>query len=127
MSSRLLCVYTAGRVEAEQWSQVMGDERRIATRFRRQLKVSIGDLQLETSNVSESGLQLVCPPLWLRRLKRSIQNARLELGIRIGEDLQVTATGRVAYISEAGDEFLVGVAFEHFAGDGERTWKACCQ
>lgn len=105
----------------------MGDERRIATRFRRQLQVSIGDLQLETSNVSESGLQLVCPPLWLRRLKRNIQNDRLELCIRIGEELQATVTGRVAYISEAGDEFLVGVAFEHFAGDGERAWKACCQ
>mgnify|MGYP006283991319 CR=1 FL=1 len=105
----------------------MTEERRVAPRFKRQLQVSIGELRLETTNVSESGLQLVCPELWLRRLKRAMDNERIDLVIRVGADLDTKVRGRVAYISEAGDEYLIGVAFERFDGDGEAAWKALCR
>jgi len=102
----------------------MSDERRIADRLRRRLKVHVGDLQLETSNVSATGLQLVCQALWLRRLKRSIEADRVALTIDVGEGPALAARGRIAYLSEAGDEYLVGVHFEHFEADGAERWQA---
>jgi len=102
----------------------MTAERRSSTRVRKFLDVEVGGVKAHTTNVSETGVQLSCPTLRLRRLREahaSDDGLRLTVTLPGGE--AVSARARIAHETDYGSEFLLGIRFERFDGDGESLWR----
>lgn len=83
----------------------------------------VGALVLHTSNVSATGVQLVCPVPSLPALRRALDGGRIDAEIALPEGGRVGVRGRLAYISEHDDEYLVGVHLEAFRDDGRARWE----
>ena len=100
----------------------MSAERRKHPRFSKRLAVRVGNLDLHTTNVSASGLQLSIPISALSRLKQVLRNDRFEATVLLPDSRMLGMTGQVTYISDAGDEFLCGVRIEQFQAGAESAW-----
>lgn len=83
----------------------------------------VGALVLHTSNVSATGLQLVCPVHLLPALRRLVDDERIDAEIALPEGGNAGVRGRVVYICDHDDEYLVGVHLERFRDDGRACWE----
>ncbi|MCC7413545.1 MAG: PilZ domain-containing protein [Gammaproteobacteria bacterium] len=100
----------------------MSDERRVAQRFSRRLRTEVGSLALYTSNVSATGIQLVCPGHSLTRFRGMIDEEHAQITLTLTDGRPVQARCKLAYVSEHDDEYLLGLHFERFDGDGAAVW-----
>jgi len=110
----------------------MGAERRRASRFasqlsvrvlNRQLAVKIAGLELLSSNVSLTGMQLVCPEMRYMSIKKQVNSGRLEAEIELPDSGNLNAICSVAYASEYGDEVLIGINIESFENSHATEWE----
>ena len=100
----------------------MAIDRRRAPRFTKLLWLDIAGLEARTANVSESGLQLVLNADWWARLQDRLLEDRLVAQIELPGGLTIEAQCRVVYVSECGDECLVGVRIVHMPREDMRLW-----
>ena len=96
----------------------MGEEVRRAPRYSRRLRVELDGGTIWTSNLSEGGMQLAIPDLEMDRFRERLADGAVDLEIFLPGGERLCAQCRVAYLSEYDDEYLVGVKFVSFSGDG---------
>ncbi|RME32575.1 MAG: PilZ domain-containing protein [Gammaproteobacteria bacterium] len=96
----------------------MGEESRRAPRYSRRLRVDLEGGTIWTSNLSDGGMQLAIPELEMDRFRKRLSDGVVELDIHLPGGERLSAQCRVAYLSEYDDEYLVGVKFLSFSGDG---------
>ena len=100
------------------------EERRTTPRVSKRLTVHVEGHTLTSTSVSESGLQVSCPERWLRTLKESWDRAAAAVKVELpgGETIDVQCA--VAYVSEWGDEFLIGLKFNQPDERARVLWQA---
>lgn len=102
----------------------MGVEQRRAPRFARQLSVDINGLEIFTTDISASGLQVECPTMRFSAFKRAAPNNEVTLAVLMPhEDTRVTVRGQVRYADPTGDAYLIGIQFLSFAAQDDKRWQ----
>ena len=110
----------------------MAAERRRASRFasqlsvrvvNRQLAVPVSGLEMLSSNVSRTGLQVACPQMRFASIEKAVRSGQLEAEIELPDTLTLNATCGVAYTSDYGDEILIGLRLERFTESGASEWE----
>ena len=76
-------------------------------------------MSMTTNNLSLSGAQIACPAMIYRLISRHLDSPRVPIALDLDDDTTIEIDGRVAYASDYDDEFLLGVAFEAIADDGQ--------
>lgn len=97
-------------------------DRRTAPRLTKQIPIRVGHAEFTSTNLSRSGLQFGCPSMWKLRLQPILDAGAMTATIHLPDDQEVTFDGKVVYSSAVDDEYLVGIEFTGFHGDGEATW-----
>ena len=99
-------------------------EHRSKPRYRRLLPVRVGNLELVTSNVSLSGMQLVCPLMRFKGIEADVRSGQLSAQITLPSGTPVEATLPVRYFSQYKAEMLVGVELTVSDPDMQAKWAA---
>ena len=97
-------------------------ERRTAPRLTKQLPIRVGHAEFASTNVSQTGLQFSCPTMWKLRIQSILDAGAITADVELPDQTSVTFDGKIIYSSEVDDEYLVGVEFTGFHGDGEQAW-----
>ncbi len=96
----------------------MTPENRRVQRFVKRLAVTVRDMDLYTTNVSASGMQIAVPAMRMFELTTDLEARLMNANITLPNRRCVTATCQVAYVSQYGDEYLIGLHFMNFLDDG---------
>lgn len=97
-------------------------ERRRARRYPRRLEVRIADLDLFSTNITISGMQLACPVLWVPHLRDGWNPRAIEAEVSLRDDERVRVLCELVYLYDYDDEVLVGLSFKAFEKDAGRRW-----
>lgn len=101
----------------------MSGDRRRHPRVSRQLRVEIGSLEVQTTNLSSGGMQIACPSLRFHAFQRLAAGGPVALCVRLpARPVPILAQAAVRYADPADDEYLIGFEFVSFAADGEVRW-----
>jgi len=97
----------------------MGIEQRRFPRFNVELTARVQRTTVSVKNISRSGLQAACPAMLFDFLAPALEAGTAELSLTITEEQVARARCKVVYVSEYGDEYLIGLEFAEFEEDGE--------
>lgn len=98
--------------------------RRVTPRFTKLLDVRVLDFDLETSNVSLGGMQVVCPKRWVGLLRRQWDPRRTPVEIMLQQGIRISAVCSVAYCCECEDDFLIGMRLEEMDDAARTHWQS---
>ncbi|TNF98997.1 MAG: PilZ domain-containing protein [Gammaproteobacteria bacterium] len=93
------------------------------TRYRASLPVNINGLPLHTNNISLSGLQISCPSLMLAMLGDGLEGNTLQVDLTLAGQGKIMTECEVVYVSDYGEEYLIGLHFNSFDGSGQSVYK----
>lgn len=96
----------------------MPTENRRVPRFARRLSVVVRDIELYTTNLSASGMQIAVPGKTMLALAADLEARLMNAGITMPNRQRFTATCQVAYVSQRGDKYFIGLHFKNFLDDG---------
>ena len=89
------------------------------TRLRLNMRVRLHGMYMLTNDVSFTGAQLSCPAMKFDIIRHKLAGAtELPIELHAGDD-RIPVVGRLMYASDYGDEYLLGVSFMKFPGDGQ--------
>lgn len=97
----------------------MSSDKRQEPRVRVALPVRVRGFSLTTVNLSVSGTQLSCPPMIYSLIGDQLKVPPVELELVLPGG-SVAAEAEVLYASGYEDEYLLGVRFVAFPGEGRR-------
>ena len=60
--------------------------------------------------------------MWQLRIKAMIDAGEVSADVELPDGEEVAFHGKIVYASEIDDEYLIGVEFTGFDGDGETVW-----
>jgi len=100
------------------------NEQRNEQRYRRLLPVRVGYLELTTANVSQRGLQVVCPIMRFERIKAAVRRGELAAEVSLPTGAPIAATLTVRYCSQSGDEILIGTQLTVADAETQARWDA---
>ena len=103
-----------------------GEDRRGCPRLSATLRVEAAGVNLATTNVSTSGMQLSCPGLLFGLLQPALERGTLDAKVELGPDVTVTVRCGVVYVAHYGYEYLLGARFVEFEGDGFELFRRYC-
>jgi hypothetical protein len=90
------------------------------------MRVEAAEVSLATTNVSLSGMQLSCPALLFGLLQPALDRGTLELSLLLPDESVARCACAVVYVSHYGYQYLVGVTFLAFEGDGYERFRRAC-
>ncbi len=96
----------------------MTRENRRVPRFVKRLAVVVRGILLHTSNLSASGMQVAVPAMRIFEIKPDLDAGLMNASIRLPNQQLIAAACDVAYVSQYGDEYLIGLHFKNFLDDG---------
>jgi hypothetical protein len=100
----------------------MSIEHRDIQRYSALIEISVNKIKIPSTNISNGGMQLICDRMTCNMLKRQIKDDMTGITIPIPKGITIEVSCKVAYISIYDDsEYLVGLEFETFSGDGKDT------
>ena len=101
----------------------MAVEKRQHPRFNAGLKAKIKGVSLATKDVSISGMQLACLGMIYDLIARHLKAppVTVELALPGGQDVRADCS--LAYVSDYGDEYLIGLRFERFEDGGQELFE----
>ncbi len=96
----------------------MTPENRRVQRFVKRLAVVVREIDLYTANLSASGMQIAVPATRMFELTSDLDARLMNATITLPDHQRVTAACQVAYVSQYGDKYLIGLHFKNFLDDG---------
>jgi hypothetical protein len=96
----------------------MTSEKRRVQRFSKRLAVAVREIDLYTSNLAAYGMQIAVPAMRMFELTSDLDTRLMTATITLPNQQRVTVTCQVAYVSQYGDEYLIGLHFKSFLDDG---------
>lgn len=87
-------------------------------RLVKRLPVSVREIVCYTTNFSCEGMQLACPAMRLFELKKELDIRSMYCTIHLPEGHDSNVNCRITYVSQYGEEYLVGLQYTQFVGRG---------
>ena len=100
----------------------MGDEKRQHPRYHAGLKAKIKGVSLATKDVSVTGMQLACLGMIYDLVASHLNTPPVTVELSLPGEQNVRVDCSLAYLSDYGDEYLIGLQFEDFKDDGQRSF-----
>jgi hypothetical protein len=100
----------------------MGIENRRHPRYSARVELGIRGLQIYTNNVSISGFQCSCPTMLMGILLPEDAGGAMDATAKLPDGTVCRFNARVAYLTDYGDEFLIGAQITAFESDGEEIF-----
>ncbi len=103
----------------------------MAQRYRRNprytaaIPIRVRNLSATTANLSVSGAQLAIPGMLFKILEHHFQAGPVEVTLNLGAAGTAVVQAITAYVSEYGDDCLIGVAFSG-VGESDQAKIASC-
>ncbi len=97
---------------------LMTPENRRVQRFAKRLAVVVRDIDLYSINLSASGMQIAVPAMEMFEFTADLDARLMNATITLPDHQRITATCQVAYVSQYGDGYLIGMHFKNFLDDG---------
>lgn len=107
-------------------SRQANEERRECPRLAHQLRVTAGGLALATTNLSTSGLQVECPGLLYGLLQPEAESRSMQLSMQFPDGQTVHVRCEVVYVAYYGYDYLLGLRFAEFEGEGRNILRGYC-
>ncbi len=101
----------------------MGSEQRRFPRFNVELSAKIKATNVSVKNVSMTGMQVACPGMFFDFLAPTLKAGDVELALAITDDQVARMKCKVVYLSDFGDETVIGLSFSEFLEDGETLYR----
>lgn len=113
-----------GALRTERAAAQRAPERRDQPRVSKRLTVHAAAHALTSTNVSQSGLQVTCPAVWLRSLQDGWNREAVALTIELPDGRLMDVECAVTYVSECEDEFLIGFRFNRAEDAHREPWQS---
>ena len=97
-------------------------EQRHHPRIPASLRVEFGGFEFSTTNISVTGLQVVCPSMIFDLLSDELEAT--ELVVVLPDQQRVRGRCRLIYASEWNEEYLLGLEFASFEENGRELLKS---
>lgn len=99
-------------------------DRRRFPRYAYRLKVKVAGMEAHTTNLSLGGMQVVCPMLQAELIQGQLDSGRLNLTVPTPDGAQVVVDTEVRYLSEYGQDLLIGLLIRGFPAAGSESYAA---
>lgn len=97
----------------------MGTGQRRNARINRELPARIANTIVSVKNITRSGLQAACPGMLFDFLAPALRSGTTDIAITLGDNEVARMQCRVVYVSQCGDEYLMGLEFTAFEQNSE--------
>ena len=97
----------------------MSTERRDIPRFKAILDVQLQGLRVSTNNICISGAQVSCPSMNFEFLSPELASEAINATVMLPGDKRIQCVCLTEYVTDYGDEYLIGLKFTEFEGNGK--------